>query len=353
MQGTGAAGEGSGTFLKFDIESFTVPQILQPSLCAASATRAAGEDAFFREVFRMKYTGTTYRPPFESKSLLLQVTAGCSHNKCRFCTMYREIPFAVERPEQIEQDLREARRLYRHVERVFLVNGDPFVLPAERLKETALQIRAHLPEVASIGMYAAIGNIRHKTDAELRELRALGITGLNIGVESGLDAVLADLNKGFTAAEAEQELSRLSAAGMDFSLNIILGAGGRRLSREHARASSELVNRTRPGLVFVASLHIDAGCELDEDLEQGRFVEPTLRELLEEERDFLQGLDAGDTIFFGLHPSNAVPVYGVLSERKIAMLAALERGLRELPPAVLDSCPLRGLEGAPVIPVIS
>lgn len=301
----------------------------------------------------MKYTGTTYRPPFESKSLLLQVTAGCSHNKCRFCTMYREIPFAVESPEQIEQDLREARRLCRHVERVFLVNGDPFVLPAERLKETALQIRAHLPEVASIGMYAAIGNIRHKTDAELRELRALGITGLNIGVESGLDAVLADLNKGFTAVEAERELSRLSAAGMDFSLNIILGAGGRRLSREHARASSELVNRTRPGLVFVASLHIDAGCELDEDLEQGRFVEPTLRELLEEERDFLQGLDAGDTIFFGLHPSNAVPVYGVLSERKIAMLAALERGLRELPPAVLDACPLRGLEGAPVIPVIS
>ena len=187
----------------------------------------------------MKYTGTTYRPPFESKSLLLQVTAGCSHNKCRFCTMYREIPFAVESPEQIEQDLREARRLCRHVERVFLVNGDPFVLPAERLKETALQIRAHLPEVASIGMYAAIGNIRHKTDAELRELRALGITGLNIGVESGLDAVLADLNKGFTAVEAERELSRLSAAGMDFSLNIILGAASEPRARPRQQRTGQ------------------------------------------------------------------------------------------------------------------
>lgn len=300
----------------------------------------------------MKYTGTTYRPPFESKSLLLQLTAGCSHNKCRFCTMYRDIPFEVESPEQVEQDLREARRLYHHVERVFLVNADPFVLPAERLKETARQIHTYLPEVKSIGMYAAIGNIRHKTDAELRDLREAGITGLNIGVESGLDAVLAALNKGFSAAEAEQQLSRLSAAGIGFSLNIILGAGGKRLSSDHARASSELVNRTRPELIFVASLHIDAGCELDEDLAQGRFVEPTLRELLQEEIEFLQGLDAGDTIFFGLHTSNAVPVCGVLSERKDAMLAALDQGLRYLPAEVLDTCPLRGLEGAPVIPAV-
>ncbi len=300
----------------------------------------------------MKYTGTTYRPPFESKSLLLQVTTGCSHNKCRFCTMYREVPFQVETREQIEQDLREARRLYRRVPRVFLVNADPFVLGAGRLKEIARQVRDILPETESIGMYASIANIRDKTDEDLKELRALGVNDLNIGVESGLEEVVSGLNKGFTVDEARRQLARLTAAGMDFSLNIIIGAAGRRLSLEHARASSAFINATRPRLVFVAVMHIDEGCELDADAARFHFEENTLRENIEEEIEFLQGLEPSETIFFGLHTSNAVPVYGVLAERKDAMLDALRNGLHNIPARYLDSLPLRGMEGAVMIPNI-
>ena len=138
----------------------------------------------------MNYTGNIYRPPFESNSLLLQVTVGCSHNRCAFCTMYRDVPFQVEPLDQISADLDEAQRYWPNVTRVFLENGDPFVLSADRLKAIAELIHQELPKVDTIAMYASIQNIKSKTDAELSELRSIGINGLNIGVESGLDVAL-------------------------------------------------------------------------------------------------------------------------------------------------------------------
>ena len=111
----------------------------------------------------MHYTGNIYRPPFEARSLLLQVTTGCSHNRCSFCTMYRDTPFHMEPMEQIEQDLEEASLFYPNTRRVFLENGDPFVLPADRLAEIARLIHEKLPEVETIAMYASIKNIRGKS----------------------------------------------------------------------------------------------------------------------------------------------------------------------------------------------
>ena len=162
----------------------------------------------------MKYTGLTYRPPFEAHSLLLQVTAGCSHNKCSFCTMYRNVPFSTESMGQIESDLREAREYTPDAERVFLENGDPFCLSADRLAEITEKIHEYLPMVETIAMYASIKNIQGKTDEELKLLHTLGINELNIGVESGLDDALAMMNKGYTAAQAVNELLRLKDAGI-------------------------------------------------------------------------------------------------------------------------------------------
>ena len=145
----------------------------------------------------MHYTGTIYRPPFEARSLLLQVTTGCSHNRCSFCTMYRDEQFGVEPLEQVEADLQEAREYVPNVTRVFLENGDPFVLSADRLEEIAVMVHAYLPKVETIAMYASIKNVIGKTDEELKRLRILGINELNIGVESGLDDALSYMNKGF------------------------------------------------------------------------------------------------------------------------------------------------------------
>ncbi|WP_246517663.1 radical SAM protein [Clostridium aciditolerans] len=156
----------------------------------------------------MKYTNPVYRPPFEANSLLLQVTVGCSHNQCSFCTMYKDVPFQTESMEQIEKDLLEARKAYRKVSRIFLVNADPFVLSANKLKLIAIKINEILPEVETIAMYASIKNIINKTDEELKELRALKINELNIGLESAMPEVVEHFNKGFTIDEAKVQLNR-------------------------------------------------------------------------------------------------------------------------------------------------
>lgn len=195
----------------------------------------------------MKYTGITYRPPFEAGSLLLQVTSGCSHNKCSFCTMYRDVPFQVETVEQIEKDLEEAKAYAPYIKRVFLENGDPFVLSADKLEKIATMIHEKLPNVETIAMYASIGNVRTKTD---------------------------------------------------------------------------------------------------EELQSGKFVENTVEEYLVEEKVFLEYLQLENCYYFGLHPSNIVPMEGWISRDKDAFLKHVERKQNSLSPEQLNSRPIRSGEGA-------
>lgn len=293
----------------------------------------------------MHYTGNIYRPPFEGRSLLLQVTVGCSHNQCAFCTMYREVPFRVEPLEQIEEDLREAAPYARHIRRVFLENGDPFVLSADRLARIADMIHKYLPNVETIAMYASIQNIRGKTDEDLRMLRRLGINELNVGLESGLEEALLQMNKGYTAAEAEYELLRLKQAGIDYGANVIFGCAGAGLHMENARKTAELLNKTEPCLIFTGTIHADPGCPLYDRMQSGDFSENSLGEYLEEEEAFLNALDARDCLYFGLHPSNVVGLYGNLKHEKQNMLRQLQQKRKELTPDQLRSIPRRGGEG--------
>ena len=293
----------------------------------------------------MHYTGTIYRPPFEARSLLLQVTTGCSHNKCSFCTMYRDEPFRVEPLEQIEEDLAEARQYVPNVTRVFLENGDPFALSADRLEQIAVMIHAYLPRVETIAMYASIKNVIGKSDEELRRLRNLGINELNIGVESGLDEALAYMNKGYTSDQAKHELMRLKSAGIDYGANIILGCAGPERRRENAAATAALLNETKPYLIFTGTIHSDSGCPLYEDMQSGRFVESTFGEYLDEEEEFLELLDLTDCYLFGLHPSNIVTMHGNLPEDKAVMLELVRKRREELANR-LDERPVRYGEGA-------
>ena len=293
----------------------------------------------------MHYTGTIYRPPFEARSLLLQVTTGCSHNKCSFCTMYRDEPFRVEPLEQIEEDLAEARQYVPNVTRVFLENGDPFALSADRLEQIAVMIHAYLPRVETIAMYASIKNVIGKSDEELRRLRNLGINELNIGVESGLDEALSYMNKGYTAAQAKYELNRLKSAGIDYGANIILGCAGPERRHENAVATAALLNETKPYLIFTGTIHSDLGCPLYEDMQSGRFVESTFGEYLDEEEELLERLDLTDCYLFGLHPSNIVTMHGNLPEDKAAMLELVRKRREELANR-LDERPVRYGEGA-------
>ena len=293
----------------------------------------------------MNLTGTVYRPPYEANSLLLQVTLGCSHNKCTFCYMYPDVPFSVCPMEQIEADLEEAAQQVPNVRRVFLEHGDAFVLSADRLTEIADAIHRKLPKVETIAMYASIQNIKHKTDAELRALRACGIHGLDIGVESGLDAALKYMNKGHTAEEAKEQLLRLTKAGYDYSFNTILGCGGASLWKENAEATAELVNAVQPHLLFIGSLHAQPGCRLYQDMKDGVFKECTCGQLLDEQEHLLRLLDLKDTYYFGSHPSNLVPMQGRLPAHKQDMIEAVQDMRRKLT-GHLDEYPVRAGEGS-------
>ena len=286
-----------------------------------------------------------YRPPFEAGSFLLQVTHGCSHNKCSFCTMYREVPFSVEPPEQVELQLRWAQKYIPNTERVFLESGDPFALSADRLLETAEMVHRYLPRVQTIAMYASVKNIMGKTDDDLRRLAAAGISDLNIGVESGLDEALKMMNKGYTAEQARHELRRLTDAGIDYGANIILGGAGPENLEANARATARLMNETRPNLIFTGTIHADEGCPLYEDMRNGAFTESTFGEYLDEEELFLSLLELEDCRFFGLHPSNVVQMAGMLPCDKEAMLEEV-RKTRKLMASRLGDRPVRYGEGA-------
>ena len=200
--------------------------------------------------------------------------------------MYRGVPFSTETMGQIENDLREAREYVPNITRVFLENGDPFCLSADRLSAIAVKVHEYLPKVETIAMYASIKNIRGKSDEDLKRLRALGINELNIGVESGLGDALLRMNKGYTAEQALHELKRLNAAGMDYGANIIFGCAGKGRSEENAEATAQLMNETKPYLIFTGTIHADPGCPLYEDMQKGAFLESTFGEYLDEEEQF-------------------------------------------------------------------
>lgn len=293
----------------------------------------------------MNTTGIVYRPPFEANSLLLQVTTGCSHNKCTFCTMYHDVPFSMCPLEQVEADLDEAALFRPDVKRVFLEHGDPFTMPAERLLKIAELIHQKLPKVETIAMYASIQNIRRKTDAELRRLRDAGINGLDIGVESGLDEALTMMNKGHTAQESIEQLQRLKKAGYDFTLNIILGCAGAELWRENAEATAAMINAAAPRQIFTGTLHAEPGCKLYGEMQSGAFRECTFRQLLDEQELLLSRLDLEECYYFSSHPSNVMPMQGWLPKHKQDMLEAV-REMRAYLADRLDEIPVRGGEGS-------
>ncbi len=293
----------------------------------------------------MNYTGIVYRPPFEANSLLLEVTLGCSHNKCTFCYMYRDTPFTVCPMEKIEADLDEAVQICPDVERVFLEHGDAFVLSSDRLTQISEAIHRKLPKVKTISMYASILNIKNKTDSELRRLRDCGINELDIGVESGLDDALSYMNKGYTAGEATKQLLRLNKAGMDYSINIILGCAGAEHWRENAEATAKLLNTVQPHLLFIGTLHTDGECPLYFDMQSNKFKECTFGQLLDEQELLFNKLELEDTVFFGSHPSNILPMQGRLPQHKKEMTEALQKMRKHLQDR-LDQYPVRGGEGS-------
>ncbi|MBQ4459170.1 MAG: radical SAM protein [Clostridia bacterium] len=298
----------------------------------------------------MHYTKPVFRPAFEGDVPLLQVTDGCSYNKCSFCSMYRTVPFRVSPDEEVEEDLRELRSMYRHMPRLFLVNGDPFCLSTERLAKLGERIRYYFPECETISCFAHIPNFRSKTVDDLKLLRSLGFDQINIGVESAIDSVLDMFHKGYHVDDVYEQLGKLNEAGMQFSMNIIMGALGNGEYEALAKANSDLLNATQPYLIFTTTLYSLPGSELYDYMEGGNFRSNTYRQLILEQIDMLSQLRLRNTYYYGLHPANPIPFDGRLPEEQGKIIGVLKQMLQILPPAVLDRVPDRGAEGGILMP---
>ncbi len=275
----------------------------------------------------MTYNGTIYRPPVEAHTFLLPVTEGCSHNSCTFCNMYQDVPFRMLSLSEVEEYLREVKQNYGRysgrIRRVYLVGADPFALSAGRLMERIALIKKYLPNAKTITMYARTDNIASKSDEELKALKEAGVDDLYIGVECGLNDVLEKLNKGYSADETKAQCLRLNAVGIRHCDLLMLGTAGKGRGFECARATAALENEIKPSKILINTMSAFVGTPLDEDIKSGAFIPAGEKENLEEEREFLAGLELPDCYFWALHPLDSVKVDGILRDEKQRMLDAL------------------------------
>lgn len=275
----------------------------------------------------MDLQGTVIRPPSEADSVLLQVTLGCSHNRCTFCGAYRDKRFAFKSLEILESDLAFAARHMGRLRRVFLCDGDALIIPQARLTHILTRIREVLPWVTRVGTYANAKSLKRKTDAELAELRELGLGAVYLGLESGDDDVLTAVHKGVTVADMIREGRRARAAGFKLNVTVLLGLAGPEGSERHARLTGDALTAMDPEQVGALTLMLIPGTPLHADWKAGRFVLPGAREMLAELREMLVHTNLTRGLFLADHPSNYLPLKVRLPKGKAEALAAIDAAL--------------------------
>ena len=275
----------------------------------------------------MRYFGRVFRPPSEARSLIVQVTYGCSHNTCAFCEMYKEKRFSLRPMEEIREDFRLARAAYARVPRIFLADGDAFMRRTADLEELLDLIADLFPERERVTCYASPGSIRAKTDGELRTLREKGLSMVYMGLESGCDAVLAKMDKGFTAAEIVEAGKRVRAAGMALSVTAISGLGGAELWRAHAEDTAAALSAMTPEYIGLLTLMVEPGTPLYDWVERGDFVVPDARGILEETALLLERIDSPGSVFRMNHASNYLNLRGALNADRAVLLNKVRAGL--------------------------
>lgn len=296
----------------------------------------------------MHYTGTIWRPPYEAESLLLEVTAGCTHHKCKFCTLYGDLPFKFRMSpmEDIESDLLEAQILRTNpyskmlvrlqgkadaepIRRVFLTGANPFVLNTEKLLKIADLIHKYLPSVQSIGCFARITDSAQKTEEELAELRRAGYNRLTIGVETGDDAALTFMRKGYTSQDILTQCRRLEQAGIEYGFFYLTSISGKGNGEAGAKATAKIFNQLHPFLVGPNMLTIYPDSELYQEIQKGNWEEEGELEKYRELRTLVENLTIS-TYFAAMGASNAFQLRGRLPEDKEKLLATLDQIISEV-----------------------
>ncbi len=277
----------------------------------------------------MRYAGAVYRPPSEAGSLIVQVTIGCAHNRCRFCTMYKDKTFQIRSIDEIKQDFYEAHERYGdQIEKVFLADGDALVLRTKMLKELLVFIRDLFPQVRTITAYGTPKDILNHALEDLKTLQKEGLSMVYMGAESGDSQVLLSMEKGVTREEIIEAGQKLKAARIKTSMTLISGLGGKERLKEHALGSADLISQIQPDYVAFLTLMLDQASPISQDIREGKFERLNPEEIVTEMELFLTHVDSDGTIFRANHASNYMMLKGTLN-RDIADLLHKIKTIKE------------------------
>lgn len=278
----------------------------------------------------LHFDGPVWRPPYEATSQLLQVTAGCTWHRCKFCTLYGEQKFRMSKMEEITEDLRVIHEFQPRAHRLFLTGANPFVLTVDRLMDIALQIRKYVGEGhPTIGCFSRITDIRNKSVEELRQLHHLGFDYLTIGVESGDGETLARVNKGYAAEDILEQCQKLEEAGIHYHFFYLVGLAGHGGGERNALRSAEVFNQLHPVSIGFLSLTLFPESQLYQEIQDCTFVEATEHERFDEMVTLIEHLNI-KTHILGRTVSNPVPFTGALPEDRACLLRDLQEAKAEL-----------------------
>ncbi len=275
----------------------------------------------------MHYEGNIIRPPSEGNSILLQVTVGCSRNKCTFCGAYKGERFRIKPDSIIMQDIAFAAAYCKRQRRIFLCDGDALIIPQQRLLNILMEIERQLPWVTRVGVYANAKSLKMKTFEELKALQAHGLGIVYMGLETGDDVTLKKINKGATSEEMIHMGKKARAAGIKLSITVILGIAGRARSKIHAAETGRVLSMIDPEYVGALSLMLIPDTPLYQDYLSGEFtlIEPV--EMLDELKNMIAATDLSMGLFHANHASNYLPIKARLPKDKDATIHLIEKAL--------------------------
>ena len=275
----------------------------------------------------MHYEGNIIRPPSEANSILLQVTVGCSHNKCTFCGTYAGERFKIKPDDVIMADIAFAAQYCKRQRRVFLCDGDALIIPQRRLLTILSEIKQQLPWVTRVGIYANTKSLKMKTPEELAELKAQGIGIAYMGLETGDDVTLKKIKKGADAAKMIAMGQKARTAGMKLSITVLLGIAGKERSLIHAAETGRVLSAIDPEYVGALSLMLIPGTPLCSDYEKGDFELLSPLEMLRELRAMIADTHLTRGLFHANHASNYLPIRALLPKEKEKTLRLIDKAL--------------------------
>lgn len=271
----------------------------------------------------MRFTGRTWRPPYEASSFILQATSGCTYRKCSFCSLYKDEPFRMSPMEEFEEDLAELKHYQPNARRIFMTGANPFAMSYENLKLRALTVRDYLIKCQTIAMFASIRDIKNKEVWQLKKLRAMGINGLTIGTESGDDETLTLARKGYTSQDILEQCRKLDEAGIEYYFVYMTGLSGRGGEYRNAVNSAKLFSQLNPYFISVDSLTLFPETELYQRYQEGTFLPSTEKDRLRELQIFISTLQLRIHLFAD-SKSNFYPTTAYLPKEREKILGKLQ-----------------------------